>query len=354
MTNITPSSLACAIMSNHFAHGYALLIGVGTTAESPYSLPVTVKDVQALKTVLTDPNLCAYLDDSEHIRLLQNEQTTRSAILDGLTWLKEKAAADRDATIVVFYSGHGCFDLSSECYYLLQHDFNSTDIANTALSAQEFTGALRQIQAKRLWVVIDSCHAEGMATAKGELPADFIATALPKGVIDALKQGEGRAVFTSSRGNQVSWIRPDGSMSLYTYHLIEALQGAANQPGDSKVMLLNLINHLGKTVPESARTLCKKEQTPFFDTAMEDFPIAMLRGGKGLPNSTPVSDLPKIMTDQEVVTPALARAKRALAFLEEQAASYGIRIPVDLQIELEEKRRQVIELESRHKRTGLD
>ncbi|MEH2039910.1 MAG: caspase family protein [Nostoc sp.] len=353
MKNITPSSLPCAIMSNHFTHGYALLIGVGTTAESRYSLPVTVKDVQALKTVLTDPNLCAYLDDSEHIRLLQNQQTTRSAILDGLVWLKEKAAADKDATIVVYYSGHGGIDTSTQCYYLVQHDFNSTDIANTALSAQEFTEALRQIQAKRLWVVIDSCHAEGMATSKGELPADFIATALPKGVIDALKQGEGRAVFTSSRGNQSSYIRPDGRMSIYTYHLIEALRGAANQPGDSKVMLSNLINHLGKTVPESARTQRQAEQTPFFDTAMEDFPIAMLRGGKGLPNSTPVADLP-IMTDQQVVTPALARAKRALAILEEQAASFGIRIPVDLQIELEEKRRQVVELESRHQRTGLD
>ncbi|MEH2144139.1 hypothetical protein [Nostoc sp.] len=74
-------------------------------------------------------------------------------------------------------------------------------------------------------------------------------------------------------------------------------------------MLSNLINHLGKTVPESARTLCQAEQTPFFDTAMEDFPVAMLRGGKGLPNSTPVSDSPKIMTYQQVVTPALARAK---------------------------------------------
>ncbi|MBD2203597.1 caspase family protein [Calothrix sp. FACHB-1219] len=337
-------------MSNQFAHGYALLIGVGETAETKWSLPVTVKDVQALKTVLTDANLCAY--DSANIRLLQNEQTTRSAIIAGLTWLQEKAASDRNATIVVYYSGHGCFDQKSQCYYLLQHDFKYSDIANTALSAAEFTQALRQIQAKRLWVVIDSCHAEGMATSKGELPADFIATALPKGVIDDLKQGEGRAVFTSSRGNQSSWIRPDKTMSLYTYHLIEALQGAANKPGDITVMLSNLINHLGKTVPESARTLCRKEQTPFFDTATEDFPIAMLRGGKGLAKFIP--DSPKIMTNREVVTPALARAKRALAILEEQAASYGIRIPVDLQIELEEKRRQVIELESRHQTTGLD
>ncbi|MEH2191893.1 MAG: caspase family protein [Nostoc sp.] len=339
-------------MSNHFAHGYALLIGVGRTVESRWSLPVTVQDVQALKTVLIDPNLCAYLDDSEHIRLLQNEQTTRSAILDGLTWLKEKAAADTNATIVVFYSGHGCFDLSSQCYYLLQHDFKPTDIPNTALSAQEFTETLRQIQAKRLWVVIDSCHAEGMATAKGELPADFIATALPKGVVDVLKQGEGRAVFTSSRGNQVSWIRPDKTMSLYTYHLIEALRGAANQPGDSKVMLSNLINHLGKTVPESARTLYQAEQTPFFDTAMEDFAIAMLRGGKGLPSSTPVSDSPKILTDQQVVTPALAMARRSLTFLEEQAAGYGrLQMPAHLRIELEEKRQEVADLEARLKKS---
>ncbi|MBD2433581.1 MULTISPECIES: hypothetical protein [Fischerella] len=85
-------------MSNHFDHGHALLIGVGRTAEPEYSLPVTVKDVQALKAVLIDPNLCAYLDDAEHIRLLQNEQTTRSGILAGLAWLKEKAAANPEAT----------------------------------------------------------------------------------------------------------------------------------------------------------------------------------------------------------------------------------------------------------------
>jgi hypothetical protein len=338
-------------MSNYFAHGYALLIGIGTTAEPQWSLPVTVKDVQALKAVLIDPNYCAYLDDAEHIRLLQNEQTTREAILDGLKWLQEKATADRNATIIVYYSGHGWFDLSTQSYYLIQHDCQPGDIPKTALSAEEFTQALRNIQAKRLWVVIDSCHAQGMATAKGELelPADFIATALPKGIIEALKQGEGRAVFSSSRGNQLSWIRPDKSMSIYTYHLIEALQGKANQPGDSTVMLSNIMNHLGKTVPESAGKLPDHpQQTPFFDTAAEDFPVALLRGGKGLSNSTPVSELPRIMTDSEVVTPALAMALRSLQILEEKAAGYGkLDIPAHLQIQLEEKRREVEELKAR-------
>jgi hypothetical protein len=335
-------------MSDLFTHGYALLIGVGNTADSGYSLPVTVKDAQALKDVLTDANFCAYPNTPDHVRLLQNQGATRSAILDGLDWLKGCAEADPDATIVIYYSGHGTFDFASNAYYLLQHDFNRQAIPQTALSAETLSEKLRKIKAKRLWVIIDSCHAEGMATAKNNLPAYFLPTALPKRVIDALKQGEGRAVFTSSRGNQVSCVRPDRILSLYRYHLIEALKGGANQPGDRLVTIFNVMTHLGKTVPKSARNLCDAEQTPFCDAATEDFPVAMLRGGKGLPSPTQSPELPRVMTHQEVMTPALAMARRSLAILEEQAAGFGrLQMPGHLRIELEEKRREVAELEAR-------
>ena len=334
-------------MSDLFTHGYALLIGIGKTADPRYSLPVTVKDAQALKAVLTDANFCAYLNSPDHVRLLQNQGATRSAILDGLDWLQGCAEADPDATIVIYYSGHGTFDLASNAYYLLQHYFNRQAIPQTALSAETLSEKLRKIKAKRLWVIIDSCHAQGMATAKNYLPADFLRTALPKRVIDALKHGEGRAVFTSSRGNQSSWVRPDGILSLYTYHLIEALKGGANQPDDRLVTIFNVMTHLGKTVPQSARNLYK-EQTPFFDAATEDFPVAMLRGGKGLPSQTHSPELPRVMTHQEVMTPALAMARRSLAILEEQAAGYGrLQMPGHLRIDLEEKRREVAELEAR-------
>lgn len=334
-------------MSDLFTHGYALLIGVGNTADPRGSLPVTVKDAQALKAVLTDANFCAYPNTPDRVRLLQNEGATRSAILDGLDWLKGCAEADPNATIIIYYSGHGTLDLASNAYYLLQHDFDGQAIPQTALSAETLSEKLRKINAKRLWVIIDSCHAEGMASAKNDLPADFLPTALPKGVIDALKQGEGRAVFTSSRGNQSSWVRPDNILSLYTYHLIEALKGAANQPGDRLVTISNVMTHLGKTVSESARNL-HKEQTPFFDAATEDFPVAMLRGGKGLPSPTQSPELPGVMTHQEVMSPALAMAKRSLAILEKQAAGYtSLARPVHLQIELEEKQREVAELEAR-------
>jgi hypothetical protein len=89
-------------------------------------------------------------------------------------------------------------------------------------------------------------------------------------------------VFTSSLGTQESWLRKQGDLSLYTYHLIEALQGAGNQPGDTRVHLSNLMNYLSRSVPESCRQQWGKEQTPFFDFTSEDFPVALLLGGKGL------------------------------------------------------------------------
>ncbi len=279
-------TMANRSMTSEFSHGYALLIGVGESAYPRWSLPVTVKDMQALRAILTDPALCGYPDGDAHIRLLHDAGATRQAILDGLTWLARQTASDSDATAVVFYSGHGWVADDPGKYYLLPHNIEPFDLAGSALPAEDFTAALRQVGAKRLLVFVDSCHAAGMATAKDQpamkLPSGFTQTALPKGLVEELKQGTGRAVFSSSTGSQQSWVRPDGSLSLYTYHLIEALRGAGNQPGDTTVRVSNLMSHLGKAVPESARALCQAEQTPFFDTATEDFAVALLLGGKGL------------------------------------------------------------------------
>jgi uncharacterized caspase-like protein len=276
-------------MTELFNKGYALLIGVGESVYKPLSLPVTVKDTQAIYAALIDPDLCAYPDSKEHIRVLNDAEATRSGILDGLRWLKEKAEADPKSTIFVYYSGHGWLNKTDNCYYLIQHDVKLSNLPVSALSAEALTDALRQIKSERLLVVIDSCHAAGMATSKDadtellEEFKDFERTSPSKGVIDTLKQGMGRVIFTSSEGKEKSWVK-DESMSIYTYHFLEALQGAANRPGDTEVKVSNLMNHLSKAVPESARKLHGADQTPHFDMDAGDFIIAHLRGGKGLPD----------------------------------------------------------------------
>ena len=251
-----------------FNKGYALLIGVGESAYKNLSLPVTVKDTQALYKALIDPNLCAYADDGEHIRILNNENATLEGIITGLKWLQEKAEVDPDITVIVYYSGQSWLDKTNGNYYLLPHDVKPAKLAKSALSAEVFTNALRKIQSERLLVVIDSCHAAGMVTFKN--------------VEDKSKKG--RVLFTSCQEEQKSYVLPDKSMSVYTYHFLEALQGAGNKQGDRKVKVSNLMTYLGNTVEKTVYKKWQQIQIPHFDFDTKDFAIAQLRGGQGLPD----------------------------------------------------------------------
>jgi len=283
-------------MTQLFNQGYALLIGVGESAYKKLSLPVTVKDTQALYKALIDPNLCAYPDDGEHIRILNNEDATLEGIIASLTWLQEKAEANPNITVIVYYSGQGLLDKTNGNYYLLPHDVKPAKLAKSALSGEVFTDALRKIQSERLLVVVDSCHAAGMATSKDveeiervarelfEEFEDFQTLAPSKSFIKAIKSKKGRAVFTSCDKEQKSYYFPNKSLSIYTYHFLEALRGAGNKPGDEKVKVSNLMTHLGNTVKKTAYKEWQQIQIPHFDFDTKDFAIAQLRGGKGLPD----------------------------------------------------------------------
>jgi hypothetical protein len=251
---------------------YALLIGVGEFRTHISSQTyTTTKDIQALKSALTES--CGYINDGKHIKLLQDQEATKKAILDELDWLENQTKNNSADTVFIYYSGHGGLVDSTQEYYLIPHD--------TVLLAATFNQALGQIKAKKLLVVIDSCHAGGIAKAK----KDFIQKPFPaEKLIEELKTnqlegGEGRAVFTSSTKDQESIFDPSKEMSIYTFHFIEALKGKGNAPGDEKVSVSNLMNYVGKTVLKSAEKLGRK-QTPFFDLKGEDFPVALLRERK--------------------------------------------------------------------------
>lgn len=77
-------------------------------------------------------------------------------------------------------------------------------------------------------------------------------------------------------------------------------------------------------------------------------PIDWSKGQGKAANTAQSLELNRVMTDREVVTPALAMARRSLAHLEERAAGYdNLDMPTHLLINLEEKRQQVAELEAR-------
>ncbi|MCX6028221.1 MAG: caspase family protein [Chloroflexi bacterium] len=268
--------------SSTFDHGYALLIGVGNCKVKEYSLSVAANDMRALQQLLVMPDFCAY--PQGQVQVLCDENATRKGILDKLAWLKQCAEQDADATCIVFYSGHGKYDSTSGAFWLVPHDYYPNQ-PETRLKADDFQVAISAIAAKRLLVFIDSCHAAGIAAPKDgafvDAPPDN--SPPPGAFLTSLAQGEGRVVFASSGEREKSYYPRDGTLSIYTKHLLLALQGAGNISGDPEVRVGHLMSYLGTAVEKDAIKEWRESQKPRFKFDTQDFPIAVLRGGRGLP-----------------------------------------------------------------------
>jgi len=297
-------------MAERFTHGYALLIGVNENQEPGWALPEVAKDIDALQAVLIHPQRCGYLP--KHVKIIKGKGSTRQGILDGLAWLGERIAADKsgNATAILYYTGHGWRDTAGPTpdYYLIPYDVREGQLKLTALRALDFASAVQEISPKRLFVGLDCCYAAGIGV-KGKclaMPSGMKSAAVPvdlfmsgektsaittgaKG-LGGLTQGSGRAVISSSQGEQSSWLRLDGAMSVFTYHLIEALTGHA-QPaeGATEVLVTDVMSYVHRRVPQSVMQEREAEQQPDYQLS-GNFPVALLLGGKGLAKGAAAPD----------------------------------------------------------------
>ncbi len=297
-------------MSETFDHGYAVVIGIDANQIERLALPTVAKDVQAVHDVLVHPERCAY--KPENVKLLKSEESTKRNILDAFYWLQEKVSADPHATAVIYYSGHGMVDKETDQYYLVPYDIRGIGrLRADAIKAEELTAEISAIQAQRMLAILDCCHAAGMdvkdidletigkapnveaSSFPVDLPEtkdipDYTAEPGSKDVSD-LDEGEGRAILNSSTGAQSSYVRKDRKMSLFTYHLIEALTGHAPHPDDATVVYVtDVMSWVTHEVKKSAADQ-GVAQTPVMRTSGV-FPVAQLIGGKGVAKG--IGDLP--------------------------------------------------------------
>lgn len=211
-----------------FNHGYALLIGVGS------DLPVTVQDATALRDILVDPQRCAY--PANQVKLLTESQATRQGILDGLDWLSTQVQDDTEGAVVVYFSGHGGL---MPAYHLIPFDYNAQDLASTAVSGVELTEKLRAIRAQKLLILLDCCHAGGIADAKGP---SFVKSPVPPELNKVLTAGSGRVVIASSRGDEYSYTGTP--YSVFTQALREGLAGYGASERDGWLCLRRRCRHV--------------------------------------------------------------------------------------------------------------
>jgi uncharacterized caspase-like protein len=222
-----------------YNQGHALLVGVGA------ELPVTVQDASALVELLRDPARCAF--PSTQVHLLTEANADRAQVLSALDALAQSTGPE--STVIVYYSGHGYRVQSAdqlEAYYLLTHGYDVDDLPHTAISGEEFTHKLSAIQAPKVTVLLDCCHAGGVAQPKA--PGLTLAKSpMPLQAEVVLAQGGGRVILSSSRGDEVSYTgRP---YSQFTQALLEGLAGAGAAEQDGYARVLDVALYVGRMVP---------------------------------------------------------------------------------------------------------
>ena len=240
-----------------------------------------------MQAVLVHPERCAYLPDN--VKVVQGKEATRAGILDGLSWLRRKLAEDKsdNETVVEYDTGHGLRDITGKdpAPQLRPHDACQDSLRLSALRAEDFAAGGPGAQPERLLVLLDCCLAGAMG-AKGQSsgieglrrlrypPGLFMPGA--KGIspdegskgLEGLARGSGRAVLSSSQGDQLSWIRKDRTMSIFTYHLIEALTGHAQpQEGANEVLVSDVMSYVWRKVPASAKAQWKATQEPDYQVS---------------------------------------------------------------------------------------
>jgi len=263
-------------------NAYGLVIGIANY-QNINSLPNTVlDDAKDIHELLTDPNHCAYPPDS--VQLLLDEKATRAAFRQGLASLAQRC--NQDSTVFIYLSSHGGrIDSGSHAgEYILPVDTVYTSdesIADTAISGDEFTEALRGIPARKVLVIFDCCHSGGVGQPKA-LEASEI-KAIPESYYEVLKSGRGRVILASSRSTEYSYVLPGASNSLFTQYLLAGLRGGAPGPG-GVIRIFDLFSYIQPKV-----TTDQARQHPIFKAEVEEnFPISLYLGGKA-PASIPAS-----------------------------------------------------------------
>ncbi len=229
-------------------HGrkFAVIIGISkfqNTEAGVSDLKYADADARSVYQFLQTKSAGSF--STANIRFLANEESTIKNVRDSLSAFV--AQIEEDDLLLIFFASHGTPDpYYPQDLYFVVHDTVVDRMADTALAMKEFKQLLDQnLRAKRLLVLIDTCHGAGITSARGisNNLANLYAEKL-------LFREEGTAVITSSDVNEAS-LESDlwgGGHGVFTHFLLQGLSGKADDNLDNLVTAGELFRYVRSNV----------------------------------------------------------------------------------------------------------
>jgi WD40 repeat protein len=241
---------------------YLLAIGVAQfpLLDPRMNLQYTVRDAEVLAQRLA--RQAGRQFNKVHTRVIADGgqlPPTRQAIIDNLDFL---LSARHQDTVILFLASHGLSDPYGN-YYFAPRDTRPEDIdrlmsgapggAPSMVPWQQFFDALREAAGCRL-LIVDTCESRGIG-------GTFDVYSLAK-----RSASSSFGLVTASQGNEESQEYAKGKHGLFTYGLLQALDGKGDRNNDRRVSLSEAFEFAFTFVQQNKATGGKlTPQTPYFN-----------------------------------------------------------------------------------------
>jgi peptidoglycan/xylan/chitin deacetylase (PgdA/CDA1 family)/uncharacterized caspase-like protein len=245
-----PPAPAAKARAATYRESFAVIIGVDDYDKWP-KLRYAVNDARGVKDVL----IGKYGFKPANVFTLFNQEATRQNILTLLSdKLADTAAVTRDDQVFIFFAGHGAtrrLASGRDLGYIVPVDADANNYYGQAISMSNFQDIAEAIPAKHLFFVMDSCYS-GLALTRGG------ARASSENFLQENARRSARQMLTAGGADQqVADGGPNGH-SVFTWTLIQSLEGKADLNGDGVITASELAAYAGPVV--SSLSL----QTPAF------------------------------------------------------------------------------------------
>jgi uncharacterized caspase-like protein len=198
--------------------------------------------------------------------LLLTDTTEKKPTLRNVKWALGTflaRSARKDDTVLVFFAGHGAPEVDPRglerdglAKYLVPSDADPDDLYTTALPMDEIQTIFNRIEAERMIVFLDACYsgaAGGRTFTSGKMRTRDVG--LDDLFLERLTRAKGRAIITASRPNEVSIELRELGHGLFTYYLVQGLQGAGDLNRDGIVSLQELYEYVEQQVSQKSRAV---------------------------------------------------------------------------------------------------
>lgn len=274
-TNKTASPpVPVTALSSSSSKRWAVVIGVSQYSDSRIpSLRYGAADAKSFYDWLVDKNGGRYAPSQ--VKLLTDKDATNERIRDALfNWLRQAIAED---IVTIYFAGHGSPDSpdTPDNLYLLPHDAQYDRITTTAFPMWDIETALKRfIKAKRVVVIADACHSGGVGQqfdiARRNV-SDPKQNSISRGMQNLSTISSGIAVISASDDSQFSAEGEQfgGGHGVFTWYLLNGLQGQADYNNDKQVTLGELIPYLSENVRRETRSAQSPTISGKFDPSMK-------------------------------------------------------------------------------------